>query len=175
MYFAGMATAPESTSLNTSLRIHVDAEWHCSWQISPSTKNTMYTKDRTGIIHHVNSTMTRSVSNEVETDSVLISENCLWTADHDVHGLRPNETSADIKYTNRTASSNVWIVEHESWQIKALGVNGVSLVDRCRERYWRWWYMLNVANPFEYYSEKTVFQSSETQKYYQKIQEQRHK
>lgn len=102
-----MATAPESTSLNTRLRIHVDAKWHCSWQISPSTKNTMYTKDRTGIIHHVNSTLTRSVFNEVETDSVVISENCSWTADHDGHGLRPNEASADIEYTNRVASSNV--------------------------------------------------------------------
>jgi len=67
----------------------------------------MYIKDRTGIIHHVNSILTRSVFDEVETDIVVITENCSWTADHDGHGFSPNEASADIEQTNRTASSNV--------------------------------------------------------------------
>jgi hypothetical protein len=67
----------------------------------------MDTSDRTGIIHHVSSILTRSVVDEVEMEIVSIAENWVWTAVHEGHGLRPNEASADIEYTKRTASSNV--------------------------------------------------------------------
>jgi hypothetical protein len=65
--------------------------------MSPNKEKTMHTKDSMGIIHHVNSILARSVFDAAETEITLISENCAWTADHEGHDLRPNETSADAE------------------------------------------------------------------------------